>query len=106
MEEIIVEIPRCSEHEGFPGNIIRVAIPAKCECGKGDRAVKIWRGLSYDGSRRLGVDCWQNSCGCIDKYSMIREKLKEGNTGNYRVVSYNTPTTYEIRTHIQNPEHE
>lgn len=77
MKNIIVEIPSIIEHGGYPGNLIRVSLPPKCECG-GDRAVKIWRGLSYDGSRRLSVDCWQNSCGCVDTYSLVRKMVSEG----------------------------
>lgn len=32
--------------------------------------------ISYDGSRRLGVDGWSNPCGHIDYYSEIRKEVR------------------------------
>jgi hypothetical protein len=90
---IIVEIPSCSEHEGYSGNLIKVALPLKCECG-GDRAVSISRGLSYDGSRRLNVDMWSNSCGCIDTYPIVRKWIVDGKAHR---VHDDTMTTYQDR---------
>jgi hypothetical protein len=69
---MIVEIPTRQEHEGYPGYLGLYEIPDKCDCG-GDRGVKRYKGLSYDGSRRLEVDCWENSCGHIDKYEYVRK---------------------------------
>jgi len=72
---MIVEIPIIVEHEGYPGNLRMVEIADTCpQCGA-KRGVKRWRGLSYDGSRRLEVDCWKNECGHIDRY---RDVAKEG----------------------------
>lgn len=81
---MVVEIPKCAEHAGYDGNLIKLEIADTCpKCGN-KRAIKAWRGLSYDGSRRLNVDCWENECGHIDMYSEIR---KEG-----KPVPYDTPT--------------
>ncbi len=75
---MIVEIPKIIEHEGYAGNLIKVTISDKCpKCGK-KRGIKRWKGLSYDGSRRLTVDCWANECGHTDKYSDIIEEIKNG----------------------------
>jgi hypothetical protein len=35
------------------------------------------QGTSYDGSRRLSVDTWENPCGHVDKYSAVREEAAE-----------------------------
>jgi hypothetical protein len=89
MKQVIVLIPSCVEHEGYPGNTMKVDITDKCQqCGK-KRRVKIWRGLSYDGSRRLSVDCWQNACGHVDRYETIREGVR---AGIYKQVPHNTIT--------------
>jgi len=81
---MIVEIPKMVQHEGFPGNVVKVEIQDTCpKCGA-KRGVKRWKGLSYDGSRRLHVDCWENECGHIDTYSEVRTEGKP--------VPYDTPT--------------
>lgn len=69
-----VTIPKITEHCGYVGNLVTIEISDNCpKCGA-KRGVKRWEGLSYDGSRRLNVDCWANECGHIDKYSeVIRE---------------------------------
>jgi hypothetical protein len=92
---LIVEIPSCAEHEGYPGNLIRVAIPDRCPECNGTRAVEMWRGLSYDGSRRLNVDCWTNACDHVDTYRIIRDGIQSGIN---KVVPWATPTTLEERT--------
>lgn len=75
---IRVTIPRTAQHAGYDGNLLTVDISDKCpKCGA-KRAVKRWKGLSYDGSMRLQVDCWDNECGHVDKYSdVIQEIIKE-----------------------------
>ena len=74
-----VEIPRIPEHAGFGGNLIIGNIQDICpKCGA-KRGIKRWRGLSYDGSRRLSVDCWENECEHIDKYTdVVKEILNKG----------------------------
>lgn len=73
---MIVTIPKVIEHAGYDGNLVTIEISDNCpKCGA-KRGVNRWRGLSYDGSRRLDVDCWSNECGHIDKYSeVIKEYL-------------------------------
>lgn len=88
MEKLIVEIPSITQHAGYPGNVRKYKISNKCPGCGGKRAVKLWRGLSYDGSRRLNVDCWKNECGHTDRYSDIRE---EGT-----IVNWETKTTLEL----------
>ncbi len=75
-EEIkTVEIPRVSEHEGYPGNIIRVNLKWVCPVCGAVRGNTV-RSFSFDGSRRLGVDAWLNPCGHIDYYDNVREEAK------------------------------
>lgn len=78
---MIVEIPKITEHSGYPGNVRQYEISDICQKCGAKRGVRRWRGLSYDGSRRLNVDCWENECGHIDNYSDVR---KEG-----KIVPYN-----------------
>ncbi len=68
---MIVEIPLVTEHEGIWS--AKYEISDKCPICGGPRG-EIFRGLSYDGSRRLGVDCWKNPCGHVDKYDDIRKE--------------------------------
>lgn len=71
-----VYIPACAEHEGLYG--INVNLRWVCPiCGK--PRGKIQSVLSYDGSRYLECDGWQNPCGHVDKYSALRiEALRNG----------------------------
>lgn len=76
-QEVImtVTIPACEQHEGFAS--MTVTISDYCpKCGKKRGVDTIHKGFSYDGSRRLVVDCWTNPCGHIDKYSEVREEVK------------------------------
>lgn len=68
---MIVTIPKIAQHEGYPGNLITISISDFCPICNKKRGVKIWDGLSYDGSRRLNVTCWENECGHVDKYSDV-----------------------------------
>ena len=70
-----VTIPACEQHEGFAS--MTVTISDYCpKCGKKRGINTIHPGFSYDGSRRLGVDCWENPCGHIDKYNEVREEVR------------------------------
>lgn len=72
-----VTIPSITEHAGYYFNLTTIEIADECpKCGK-KRGVKRWEGLSYDGSRRLNVDCWENECGHIDKYSDVIKEHQE-----------------------------
>ena len=71
-----VTIPACEQHEGFFS--MTVTISDYCpKCGKKRGINTIHKGFSYDGSRRLVVDCWTNPCGHVDKYSEVREEVKQ-----------------------------
>ncbi len=72
---MIVRIPTCTEHEGFIGNRGKYEIADTCPVCGGPRG-EVFEGLSYDGSRRLSVDCWRNPCGHIDTYAAIRAEGK------------------------------
>lgn len=68
---MVVTIPKIAQHDGYEGNLITISIDDKCpKCGA-KRGTKIWSGFSYDGSRRLSVDCWLNECSHIDKYEDV-----------------------------------
>lgn len=69
-----VTIPRIPEHEGYPGNLVTIEIKDTCpKCG-GKRG-EPYKGFSYDGSRRLIVDCWKNECGHIDTYREVMQEF-------------------------------
>ncbi len=85
---IVVEIPLFAEHGGYPGCLRKIEISDKCPVCGAKRAVKSWKGLSYDGSRRLPADCWQNECDHVDTYSSV---VKEG-----KIVSFETPSITEM----------
>ena len=70
-----VTIPSKTEHAGSPTNLITVEIADKCPICGGNRGTKRWKGFSYDGSRRLGVDCWENPCGHVDTYFLVRNEV-------------------------------
>jgi hypothetical protein len=67
-----VIIPARVEHDGFHSMTVEIA--DVCPVCGGPRG-KPHPGISYDGSRRLAVDCWENPCGHIDKYSSVRREL-------------------------------
>ncbi len=72
-----VTIPICPNHEGSILSLTTIEIDNKCpKCGS-ERGVKRWKGFSYDGSRRIIVDCWENACGHIDKYTDVIREFKE-----------------------------
>jgi len=77
---MIVTIPKMSEHGGYPGNIITLEISDNCPICGGRRG-KIFGTISYDGSRRLHCDGWENPCGHIDRYKDVRN---EGKAVNYK----------------------
>ena len=72
---MLVKIPRTSAHGGMPWNLVEVEIVDHCPTCGGPRGGTRWEGLSYDGSRRLKVDCWANACGHVDKYSEVRKEV-------------------------------
>jgi len=72
---MIVTIPKVQEHEGFIGNLGTYEISDNCQICGSPRG-EVFKGLSYDGSRRLEVDCWINKCGHVDCYSAVRKEGK------------------------------
>ena len=71
-----VTIPSCEQHEGIFS--MTVTISDYCpKCGKKRDIDTIHKGFSYDGSRRLVVDCWTNPCGHIDYYEDVREEVRK-----------------------------
>lgn len=70
-----VTIPACVEHAGL--HALTVDIADTCPICGAQRGVRRWQGLSYDGSRRLAVDCWANECGHIDGYPAVRREAAE-----------------------------
>jgi len=76
-----VTIPARVEHDGFDS--IRVKISKRCPvCG--EQRGNPYSGFSYDGSRRLPVDCWENPCGHVDKYAAVRKEAAENGLNEYR----------------------
>ena len=70
---MLVTIPAREQHEGF--HSLTIEISAVCPvCGGARGATR--PALSYDGSRRLSVDCWDNPCGHVDKYHLVRAEYR------------------------------
>lgn len=69
-------IPKVPQHEGYHGITINLMwVCPVCGAERGD----IKKARSYDGSRILECDGWENKCGHIDKYSdCIKEAKKNG----------------------------
>ncbi len=66
-----VTIPASAEHAGLYS--VTVELEWTCpQCG-GPRG-EVYSGFSFDGSRRLSVDCWQNPCGHVDTYAAVRKE--------------------------------
>ena len=73
---MIVRIPMVEQHCGISLYLGRYRIRRRCpKCGA-RRGIKKWQGFSFDGSRKLIVDCWKNECGHIDLYSDVRKEGK------------------------------
>jgi len=69
-----VVIPVCEQHEGIFSKHVKVKwVCPVCGGPRGEP----YKTISYDGSRRLGVDGWVNLCGHVDLYAMVREEAEE-----------------------------
>jgi hypothetical protein len=64
-----VQIPGSDAHDGW--HSVKVTVLWECPTCGGPRG-DVTRGISFDGSRRLGVDTWTNPCGHVDFYSRVR----------------------------------
>ena len=83
-EEIkTVEVPAMEEHQGF--YTIKIRLLWVCPVCGGQRG-EPKRGLSYDGSLRVGCDTWGNPCGHVDKYDAVRKEAQQ-NRLNVRVAA-------------------
>lgn len=68
-----VTIPACESHNGMDSITIRLRwICPTCGTVRG----KIKKTKSYDGSRQLSCDGWENTCRHIDEYSRVRGEAK------------------------------
>lgn len=68
-----VKIPARKDHAGI--HFILAQIADHCpQCGA--TRGKPFKHFSYDGSRRLVVDCWKNPCGHIDYYEDVRKEAE------------------------------
>ncbi len=80
---MFVSIPFCVQHEGFQPCVRRIRISAFCpKCGQPRGKVFSHNMRSYDGSRYVICDGWENPCGHIDKYEdvvneFLNRKCKE-----------------------------
>ncbi len=64
-----VYIPARAEHDGIHGVNVKLRwLCPKCGAPRGE----VKSGRSYDGSRILFCDTWQNPCGHVDKYADVR----------------------------------
>ena len=75
MQTRTVTIPRKRVHEGMGFNAVEVTLVWRCPVCDGPRGPVV-PGLSYDGSRALSVDTWDNPCGHVDKYSAVRDEVR------------------------------
>jgi hypothetical protein len=82
---MIVTIPSSQEHNGQ--GLISLEISDSCPVCSGPRG-EVFGTHSFDGSRRINVDGWNNPCGHIDTYAAIR---KEG-----RRVAFKEPAEFRF----------
>ncbi len=66
-----VTIPSCDEHAGLYA--VEVTLEWICPTCGGPRG-EPFASVSYDGSRRLAVDSWRNTCGHTDRYAAVRRE--------------------------------
>jgi hypothetical protein len=67
-----VYIPVVDMHDGFRG--ITITLNWVCPVCGGPRG-EVFKTRSYDGSRILECDGWENPCGHVDKYSAVRREV-------------------------------
>ena len=70
-----VTISSRENHEGHYASTITVEwVCLKCGSPRGET----YSGFSYDGSRRMAVDCWDNPCGHLELYSDVLAEAEKG----------------------------
>lgn len=82
---MIVTIPSSQEHSGY--GLVTLEISDNCPICNGPRG-KVFGTHSFDGSRRLNVDGWNNPCGHIDTYAAIRNEGKR--------VTFKEPSAFQF----------
>lgn len=65
-----IVIPACFDHKGYKSLTLKV--DWTCVVCGGQRGAPRW-GLSYDGSLHLAVNVWDNPCGHIENYQLLRD---------------------------------
>lgn len=75
-ETMVVEVPVIQNHEGFEYWVRKVRISKYCKRCGGERG-KPYKTRSYDGSRFVCCDGWQNPCGHVDLYKDVVEESRE-----------------------------
>lgn len=73
-EAMTVRIPACEQHQGMFYMIVKIS--RTCPVCGGQRGTPQHDMLSFDGSRRLVVDGWLNSCGHVDGYGAVLKEAK------------------------------
>lgn len=73
-ETRMVQIPARDDHEGRAS--ATVTLPWICPSCGGPRG-EVKRVISFDGSRRLACDGWDNPCGYVDDYAAVRREATE-----------------------------
>lgn len=69
-----VTIPAMNEHMGIhETNVTLLWVCPTCGGPRGE----VYKGRSYDGSRSMTVDCWENPCGHLDIYAACRAEAKQ-----------------------------
>lgn len=69
-----VIIPAQDNHDGVHAVFVRLKwVCPVCNKPRGE----IKKTLSYDGSRYLPCDGWNNPCGHVDKYDAVRKEAAE-----------------------------
>lgn len=72
---MFVKIPIIEQHMGLDLYVREVEIAELCPvCGMPRGKNTIHNVRSYDGSRFVICDGWENPCGHIDKYSEVRKE--------------------------------
>ena len=72
-----VTIPACDDHQG----IYKIDVDVEWVCPVcGQPRGEVQKVKSYDGSRWMIVDGWENPCGHVDTYRAVRyEAIKNAN---------------------------
>lgn len=74
-------IPSCEQHEGLYASTVKLQWTCPtCGAPRGE----IYETISFDGSRRLGVNGWRNPCGHVDHYGDVRKEAQANGLNNHQ----------------------